>query len=100
MAYQYGVSFNCYINGDEFGGGREMSDVAYVSNDYWKLIDHVIKENGSEFSYQARHELVNQETNVGGSVLGVFVEYLGPDLTDEYAVAILFANPSVPEIIE
>lgn len=98
MSYQYGVSFNCYVGRDSVGGADECCDVAYVSNNYWKLIEHVIAENGNEFSYKAEHELVNHESNVGGTVLGVFVE--DADTDDEFIVAVLIARPNTPEVVE
>lgn len=98
MAYQYGVTFNCYVERDVLGGGDECSNVEWVSSSMDKLIAHTIKENGDEFVFSTEHEYVGRETNVGGSIIGVFLEDAGTD--DEYAVAALIEWPTCPDVIE
>lgn len=95
MSFKFGVSFNCYIgNGIEVGGCDIACDISYVSNDREKLIAHVIADNGGDqFKFTTDHEYVGESTNVGGSVLGVFIE------DDEYIVAVLLSQPMTAEVV-
>ena len=94
MSFKLGVSFNCVVNYDEpVGGAEELSDTTYVSNDREKLIAHVVDGDGLVFT--TNHDYVGGSTDVGGSVIGVFVEKDEPD----WVVAVLFANPMVPDVV-
>ena len=94
MNFEFGVSFNCVVIYDEFvDRAEELSVTSYVSNDREKLIAHVVDGDGLVFTTD--HDYVGGSTDVGGKVIGVFVEKDEP----EWAVAVLFAQPMVPDVI-
>ena len=95
MNFEFGVSFNCYVGRDVVGGADIACDISTVSNDREKLIAHTLNDNGLEFIYTTDHEYVGGSTNVGGDVVGVFLD---KDDT-EFIVAVLLTNPMVPDVV-
>lgn len=100
--YQFGVSFNCWFDGQPVGGAEDDSctDVSYVGNDKDKIIQHILADTNVKMAYKDVTDVtyIGIEPHSCEKAIGVFYDVEDPD----YVMAVLVSGVTIntPDVVE
>lgn len=103
--FKFGASFNCYImdadvssNTIDVGGAENGGSLDYVSDDLDKIEQVILEELGEgDYTASRTHKYVGftcyGDCSIDGDIVSVILD-------DGDVTCVIFANPSMPTIVE